>query len=602
MQKLSYRIAAWIVTVFVTIASLGEAPAAPPEHRWVYLATNLLVDKNVEDAMAIFSRAAKAGYNGVVLTDSKFMRWDQLPNGYLRNVHKVRQACRDVKLDCIAAVCPIGYSNDLLSRNPNLAEGLPVVDAPFLAKDGKLIPADDSAQLLNGGFEQSKNGIPAGWRFVDQPGKITFIDTAVHSEGRASLRMQDIGLHDPKHGNGRACQTLAVKPFRYYHVSAAVKTQDFEAAGEVRVAVLAADGTALNYYEPRIKRTQDWRRIGITFNSLDASEVNLYLGVWGGRGGKIWWDDVRVEPGGLVNLIRRDGAPLRCNSEDGKTVYQEGRDFQGAHDPQLGMVPWPGGFTAWHEPPVMTLPPVSRIRDGQKVLLSYFHTALIHQEQVMCCMAEPKIYEILQWQIGQVHKHLQPDGYFLQHDEIRLQGWDESCRRTGISPGKLLAENVRKCVQLVRREDPGKPIYIWSDMFDPYHNAGKTGRYYLVKGDGPWFGSWEGLDKNVVIVNWNSAPDKRVASLKHFAGLGHQQILAGYYDGPIAAIRGWLDDGRDVPGVVGAMYTTWQHRYDDLEAFARQLQGRQPLRDALVAKPLGCQDIAGIWAQSCYCF
>ena len=173
------------------------------------------------------------------------------------------------------------------------------------------------------------------------------------------------------------------------------------------------------------------------------------------------------------------------------------------------MIPWPGGFTAWHDPPVVTLPSGSRIRDGQKVLLSYYHTAIIYEEQVMCCMAEPKLYEILRWQIEQVHKHLQPDGYFLQHDEIRVQGWDESCRRTGKTPGELLAENVGKCVALVRGEDAGKPIYVWSDMFDPSHNAQKSGRYYLVKGDGPWYGSWKGLDKDVVIVNWNSDPGKR---------------------------------------------------------------------------------------------
>ena len=250
--------------------------------------------------------------------------------------------------------------------------------------------------------------------------------------------------------------------------------------------MLAKDGTALNYCEPKIEKTQDWKRIDITFNSLEASKVNLYLGVWGGKRGKIWWDDVRVEPGGLVNVVRRKGAPLRATSADGQTVYGEGRDFEDARDPKLGMIPWPGGFTAWHEPPVVTLPQGSRIHEGQKVLLSYFHTAIIYEEQVMCCMAEPKVYEILRWQIGQVHKHLQPDGYFLQHDEIRVQGWDESCRKTGMTPGELLAENVRKCVALVKREDPGKAIYVWSDMFDPYHNAQKTGRYYLVKGDGPW--------------------------------------------------------------------------------------------------------------------
>ncbi|MGO8750296.1 MAG: hypothetical protein ACLQNE_30495, partial [Thermoguttaceae bacterium] len=510
---------------FCIAGSPHDAVAERLEHRWFYLPTNLLVDKNIEDAVVLLDRAAKAGYNGVVLSDSKFMRWDVVLERYFRNVLRVRQVCRDRDLACIACVCPIGYSNDLLSRDPNLAEGLPVVDAPFLAKGGQLVPADESARLRNGGFEQWKKNMPTGWNFVDQPGTITFIDTAVRREGRASLRMQDIGLHNPEHGHGRASQAIEVKPFRYYHVSAAVKTANFEAAGEVRIAVLASDGTALNYYQPHIDTTQDWNRIDVTFNSLEFSQVNLYLGVWGGKGGTIWWDDVRLEPGGLVNVVRRDGAPLRATSEDGRTRYIEGQDFQKALDPKLGTIPYPGGFTAWHEPPVVTLPPGSHIRDGQKVLLRYFHTALIYEDQVMCCMAEPKVYEILRWQLAQVHKHIQPDGYFLQHDEIRVQGWDESCRRSGKTPGEQLAENVRKCTALVRKEDPGKPIYVWSDMFDPQHNAPEAGRYYLVKGNGPWYGSWKGLDKDVVIVNWNSDPAKRTESLKHFASLGHQQIL-----------------------------------------------------------------------------
>ncbi len=239
------------------------------------------------------------------------------------------------------------------------------------------------------------------------------------------------------------------------------------------------------------------------------------------------------------------------NSADGRIIYSEGRDFRDVRDPKLGMDPWPGGFTAWHKPPVVTVPPGSRIRDGQTVLLGYFHTSLIYEEQVMCCMAEPKVEEILRWQIAQVHKHLQPDSYFLQHDEIRVQGWDDSCRRSGKTPGELLAENVGKCAKLVRAEDPGKSIYVWSDMFDPSHNAVPTGRYYLVKGDGPWYGSWKGLDNDVVIVNWNSDPAKRAASLRHFASQGKRQILAGYYDVPVDAIAGWLRDGRQVSGVDG---------------------------------------------------
>ena len=312
------------------------ATAAELQNRWVYLATNLLVDKNVDESIALADRAAKAGYNGIVLTDSKFCRWDDLPKHYVDNVRRFREALRARKLACIACVCPIGYSNDLLGLDPNLAEGLPVVDAAFVARDGKLMPDDDDIHAINGGFEKSKNNMPAGWSFVDQPGKISVIDTDVKYEGRASLRMNDIGRHDPANGHGRACQALTVKPFHYYHVSVAVKTRNFESAGEVEIKPISSDWVLLNYIKPRVAKTQDWKRVDITFNSLEATQVNLYLGVWGGRGGTIWYDDLRVEPAGLVNVVRRGGAPLKVTSGDGSETYTEGRDFEHASDPKLG--------------------------------------------------------------------------------------------------------------------------------------------------------------------------------------------------------------------------------------------------------------------------
>jgi hypothetical protein len=558
-----------IATAFQSAAE--EAKPSKLAHRWLYAPTNLLVDANIDRNLALYQRAAKAGYNGIVLGDSKFMRWDMLPKEYLKNVRRTREACRKLKLDLVACVCPIGYSNDLLSRDPNLAEGLPVVNAPFVAKDGRLVPADPSARIVNGSFEEHKGHVPTGWGFVDKPGEVSFIDNQTMIDGKCSLRMEDIGGHDNQYGNGRASQAIAVEPFRNYHVSVAVKTQDFETPGSVRIALLTADGADLQHYQPAIEKTQDWKRIDVTFNSLEAKKVNLYLGVWGGKRGKIWWDDLRIEPAGLVNVVRRAGAPLRATSEDGATEFVEGEDFARIEDPKMGTVPWPGEYTVWHDQPVVKIPEGSRIRDGQKVLLSYYHTAIVYSGQVMCCMAEPKLYKILKWQIAQVHKNLQPDGYMLSHDEIRVQGWDASCRKTGKTPGEILAVNVAQCVKIIRNEDPGKTIYAWSDMFDPYHNAAKTGKYYLVRGDGPWFGSWEGLPSDVVIVNWNSDPEKRAQSLAHFAARGHKQILAGYYDGPVEAIVPWLADARRAGGLVGAMYTTWQNRYDDLEAFAAKV-------------------------------
>jgi len=558
-----------IILVLTLITSIALADDTQIPDRWVYIQTNLLVDKNIDNLMTLLERIEKAGYNGIVIADSKFMRWDNLPDRYLINARKVREECRRLKLSFIPCVFPIGYSNDLLARDVNLAEGLPVIDAPFVVHEGKIIPDDDDVKLANPNFEQYSDNTPSGWGFLDQPGKICFIDTETKYEGKASLRMQDIGINDPQNGHGRINQKLNVRPFTYYHVSVAIKTQDFEQIGETRIAVLAPNGPSLNQLNLPIKETQDWQTVDITFNSLNYSEVNFYLGVWGGKKGKIWWDDVRIEPAGLVNVIRREGTPFVVKSEDGNTVYTEGKDFDGAVDPKLGNITWAGDYNVWHEAPIMTVPDGSKLKDGQKVAVSYYHPALIYDNVVMCCMSEPKLYDILKWQAKQIHDNLQPDGYFMSHDEIRCQGWDKSCADTKKTPGQILADNAKKCVDILHEIDPSKPIYVWSDMFDPFHNAGKTGWYYLVKGEGAWYGSWEGLDSSVIIVNWNSDNEKRIDSMKHFAGRGHKQILAGYYDSDPKNITPWLKDSSSVDGVIGIMYTTWQSNFGDLEDFSR---------------------------------
>jgi hypothetical protein len=107
----------------------------------------------------------------------------------------------------------------------------------------------------------------------------------------------------------------------------------------------------------------------------------------------------------------------------------------------------------------------------------------------------------------------------------------------------------------------------WSDMFDPNHNA--VDNYYLV--NGPLTGSWDGLPARVTIANWNGG--KAASSLQWFDKRGHQQIIAGYYDGGLQNFRRWDAAAKDVPSVVGFMYTTWQHRYDDLEAYGKALSG-----------------------------
>ena len=105
-------------------------------------------------------------------------------------------------------------------------------------------------------------------------------------------------------------------------------------------------------------------------------------------------------------------------------------------------------------------------------------------------------------------------------------------------------------------------------MFDPHHNAreknddGSPHIMYMTRGT--WAGSWEGLTPDVGVLTWlhNSEP-----SLKFFAGRGHQQVLAGYYDHDPARIVPWLETASKQPGLAGVMYTTWRDYYSKIEAF-----------------------------------
>ena len=98
-------------------------------------------------------------------------------------------------------------------------------------------------------------------------------------------------------------------------------------------------------------------------------------------------------------------------------------------------------------------------------------------------------------------------------------------------------------------------------------------KYYAVNGS--LRGSWEGLDKDLGIVNWNGRLYGRNAAF--FADRGLKQILAGYYDvdDDGAGIAAWINATARTPGVVGAMYTTWDDRYTAMGTWANQAWGKR---------------------------
>ncbi len=523
---------------------LALAPAVAAE-RWVYIPANFQVDAEADRVIALLRRAGAAGYDHALLSDSKFARLGTVIEGYFANVGRVREAAADLGIALVPAVFPVGYSNDLLFHDPNLAEGLPVKDALFVVRDGTAHHTPDPPVALAGGTMDERGA----WRFVD--------DCLVADAG--ALRSTAPA------GNARLHQELTVAPFRHYHVSVRIRTRGF-GGGAPEIKALAPDGRSLQWTNLRVGPDDDWSTHHVTFNSLGNERIALYFGVWGGHRGDLWWDDAAIEECGLVNLLRRPGAPLAVRTEEG-TPLAEGRDFEPVTDPLLGTRPWPGEFTAWHQPPPLRTP---RLTDGARLRVSFHHPHIIYDGQVCGCVEEPAFRALLADQARRVATLWHARAHLMSHDEWRVLGWDPSCLATRRTPGQIAAANARFCTGLLRQAVPGGRILVWSDMFDPHHNA--VDNYYLVNGS--LAGAWEGLDPNVVVVNWNF--DHRDASLRFFADRGHHQLIAGFYDGPLGHVSRWLESARGVPGVDGFIYTTWRGDYSQLEAVAKLLEQPAP--------------------------
>ncbi len=521
----------WLFWLIV-LASPCFLLAGPPE-LWLYYSTNLQRDENLKPLEDIWRRAAAAGYTKVLLADFKFGFLGKLGENekrYFANVARVRKLADELHLEIVPAVFGIGYSNSLLRHDQNLAEGLPVRDSLFVVNNGEArIVADPPVSLK----------ARPDW----------FDNSFTIEDGVATTRGH-------KGGNARLVWKLTVAPYRCYHI--AIKARTVNYTGELEIKPLVGRSRLLSYSRTGVKRSQDWTEHHAVFDSLDSTSVTLYIGVWGDAAGELQLRDWKLEETALVNVLRRDGAPCVIKG------YVEGKDYEPISDPRMGNVQWPGDYEIWHEPPVIK----TKLPNGTQMRVSWYFPPIIHNEQVSCCPSEPKVNALLADEAMRVRDAWGAKSMMMQHDEIRVLNQDKSCLDRGLTPGRILAENVAYCGGLLGDVN----TYVWSDMFDPYHNA--VDNYYLVNGD--LSGSWEGLTRRINVVNWNF--EKRDKSLKFFADRGHRQVIAGYYDSDVEGrTRKWLESARNIPGVTGIMYTTWESKYADLERFAEIVRsGSQP--------------------------
>lgn len=530
---------------------VGQRPTY--QNRWVYVTRNLAEDRHVEEIRQLARIAAQHGLNGIVLARAP----DQIlapPAGYLRRLREVKEICSRHSLELIPSMFSVGYGTAALRQNRNLAEGFPVKDALYVVsgREAQFV-SDPKVGFVNGGFEQRQGNQLTGYIVQDQPRKMIFIDREVFHWGGASLRFEHFG--DYKHGQAHVIQEVAVAPFRSYRLIAWVKVENLDPAESFVIHVLAPDGRTLGPTDPRSPRAAGWVKVILGFNSGRYDKVIVRVGLRGGKLGKLWVDDLQLEEVGLVNVLRRPGAPILVRGEHTGTVYEEGRDYARIVDPSLT-------FRFDHEGPPIRLLPASRIAHDERLRVSYYHGMVVTKNQVSVCMSEPEVYEIWRKQAQLIHEALAPGRYFLDMDEIRQGGACQACVRRDLSMAEILGDCFTKQFQTLRSLNPNAEIFTWSDMLDPAHNASPD--YYLVQGD--FTGSWKYVPKELRMVCWWFERGREC--LAHFSSQGFRTFAGAYYDtGSLDETKGWLELLDQTPGILGIMYTTWKNDYGQLAPF-----------------------------------
>ena len=571
--------------------------AAGPQ-LWFYVQTNLAVASNVTALTTpntgLIDRAAAAGYTYMMLADSK-LGYDGIlrPNAqnpdfdptwnYYANTATVINYAASRGITVVPSTEEVGRADWIATNvNENLIEGQSVIGANFtVSGDGKsLVFNPTNPTLVNTSFASASTG----WAL--DPGRASISTTFGHTDSD-SLKIS--GNTPGTDDRGFGIQTITLIPNQEYHVSFWVdESSNF--SGEEFVKIYdPSQGIYLEHHEDDSAlayntSTGGWQQFNYMFNSGSSTSVQLRVGTWGDTTGTMWFDDISVTETALVNVVQNASAPLTITRPNG-TALTQGVDYNPVVPVTSNGTPYLAGSTGptyatWENPVTVTIPAGSSLHAGDQVKINYSGVQDVYDGQYAVTLSDPAVQTYLHNNVAQIRKMyaagtpLMLDGY----DEIRAGNTEPGEIAAGLSAAQLLANSFLASYNTVRAVDPNTPIYTWSDMFDPYHNA--VNNYYL------WNGNLtpppNALPSDVTVMNWNLGDLNQ--SLKYFAALGNQQIIAGDYGAANGNAEAQLEVSEAVgaANVKGLMFTDWDNDYSQLENYAA---GAKAAWAALITPP-----------------
>lgn len=553
-----------IVAGLVIMAPSSRQVRSGTLKKWVYLETYLSRPAEVKKTIDLIDKIADQGYDGLIVSDSGLQSFRQLSAAYVASVDQVKQKAAARHIDLIPMSASIGRAGPILSRDLSLVESMKCENVRFVVKDGKLALNEPPIQVENGDFQLVGSNSLNGFSGHAEDGVELRQDLATTLNGVPTISFE-AKQDTPTQKHGVFFYTdVHVSPWHQYQLSLWTRAEG--KGGHIYVDAQTVGQKALST-SPRWKPTTEWVKNSVVFNSQDNAEIKLHFGVQPPVGSKIWVSTLSIQDAGLLNVTRRATCPLVVRGEDG-VAYKEGPDYNPIYDPLAGKNKYAGNFDVFHTPPAPTVPTTSQLTEGQTVYLDYYTAVVNFADQVSICLSEPASVALLKDNIDRLTELFQPKYIFFPNDEVRALGWDPACEKSGLSSGKILGNFLTTEVEYAKSKSPDITCITYSDMLDPYHNAG--GDYYRLRGSGQ--GSVDGIPTDVVIANWNGR--KSQESYNFFRKRGFRQILFGYYDnnGDILPLPKWIDKLGDTSDLYGVGYATWTGDYSQLGPYFEQIK------------------------------
>ena len=131
------------------------------------------------------------------------------------------------------------------------------------------------------------------------------------------------------------------------------------------------------------------------------------------------------------------------------------------------------------------------------MLLDYYALAPVYDGTAANCLTHPAIRDYMEQNMASmasfnstsatsqsrdddlVDRKAGFSGFLLSYDEMRTGHTCELCASHGATAGELLAEHLKNSSAIARQAaGPGRELFIWDDMFNPFHNAHED--YFLI--------------------------------------------------------------------------------------------------------------------------